>query len=517
MSKVGVYFCDWSIYARNYFPKNLPISQISDIYYAFFNVVNNQVVYGDKWADVDIIFPDGKGVLPLGTWSDPPGSHGIIGDLQKLKNQGNKFKVHLSLFGWTWSANASTVFSTASNRTTFVNSIIATLKKYPVFDGVDLDWEYPKNGKNVGNTGNAFSNTDEENFLAGIKELRSALDSNGMSSKQISLAVASNPDNLMQPVVLQEIDKCIVSWNIMTYDFDSSVWGAKLTNHQTNIYPTSYTAFSIDAGVKAYLAAGIPANKLQIGGAAYSRGFANTEGLGKPCSGTVSKMSWEAGVSDYKAILGYGLQESYDSEAQAGYFYDPALKELYSVDTPRSIKAKVDYIKQKGLQGIFFWEASGDSQDDKSLIKTAYESMGGTYTPPVVQPPVTQPPVVVPPVVVPPVTQPPVVVPPVVVPPVTQPGIQWQGIVEYQGKNYNCVIYENDTLTLDLVVPPVVGPPVTQPPVVQPPVQGSSTWATGVAYKAGDTVTLNGKTYTCVIPHTSMESWSPSFQSALWK
>lgn len=39
----------------------------------------------------------------------------------------------------------------------------------------------------------------------------------------------------------------------------------------------------------------------------------------------------------------------------------------------------------------------------------------------------------------------------------------------------------------------------------------------GVAYTAGDLVTYDGATYTCVQPHTSQAGWIPSGLPALWK
>nr|BAM67141.1 chitinase [Paenibacillus sp. FPU-7] len=42
-------------------------------------------------------------------------------------------------------------------------------------------------------------------------------------------------------------------------------------------------------------------------------------------------------------------------------------------------------------------------------------------------------------------------------------------------------------------------------------------WAASVSYQAGDTVTYNGKTYTVVQPHTSLNGWEPPNVPALWK
>ena len=72
--------------------------------------------------------------------------------------------------------------------------------------------------------------------------------------------------------------------------------------------------------------------------------------------------------------------------------------------------------------------------------------------------------------------------------------------------------------------PPTAAPttaPTTAPtaaPTTKPPAAGGgSAWAAGVAYKAGDEVTFEGKTYKCRQAHSSIRSWEPSvFTLALW-
>ncbi|MFE1317353.1 M28 family peptidase [Kitasatospora phosalacinea] len=46
---------------------------------------------------------------------------------------------------------------------------------------------------------------------------------------------------------------------------------------------------------------------------------------------------------------------------------------------------------------------------------------------------------------------------------------------------------------------------------------GSGTWAAGVAYNVGDTVTYNGVSYRCLQAHTSQSTWTPDVVPALWQ
>lgn len=44
----------------------------------------------------------------------------------------------------------------------------------------------------------------------------------------------------------------------------------------------------------------------------------------------------------------------------------------------------------------------------------------------------------------------------------------------------------------------------------------AAAWAAGVAYKAGDIVSYNGKNYKCTIAHTAIVSWEPTNAFTLW-
>jgi len=106
------------------------------------------------------------------------------------------------------------------------------------------------------------------------------------------------------------------------------------------------------------MARGVPASKLFIGVPFYSRGFAGTNGLGQPATGPSPDTSWDPGVVDYKALPITGATEQWDPVAQAGYSYDPVRKILNTYDVPEAVKAKCQYVIQKGLGGLIIWESN---------------------------------------------------------------------------------------------------------------------------------------------------------------
>ena len=69
------------------------------------------------------------------------------------------------------------------------------------------------------------------------------------------------------------------------------------------------------------------------------------------------------GVFDYHDIVANYLPTMtryWDADAQVPYLYDPSRRLWISYDDPQSIKAKADFIKDRGLGGAMFWELSND-------------------------------------------------------------------------------------------------------------------------------------------------------------
>ena len=63
---------------------------------------------------------------------------------------------------------------------------------------------------------------------------------------------------------------------------------------------------------------------------------------------------------------------------------------------------------------------------------------------------------------------------------------------------------------------PTTPRPTTPAPTTPPANPGSGTWASGTAYKVGDRVTYNGRSYQCRQAHTALTGWEPPNVAALW-
>ncbi len=386
------YFIEWGVYGRNYLVKNIETSgsaeKLTVINYAFGNVApgaSGNVVcqLGDEWADYQKPWTAEQSVNGAEVaWPAP-----ILGNFQQLKAlkaMHPGLKVVISLGGWTWSKYFSDA-ALPEQRSAFVKSCVDLFIKgnlpdpgwggmggpgsaAGVFDGIDIDWEYPAA---EGNPGNIIRPEDTQNFTALLAEFRSQLDavSPGLL---LTIAAPAGQQNYSK-IELDKIPQYLDFINLMTYDFHGT-WET-VTNFQSNLYgsaadPTQ-PPISVDGTVQAYLQAGVPPEKIVVGLPFYGHGWtgvANTgNGLYQAASGPAAGV-WENGTEDYKVLrtdLEKGYIRYYDSRTGSAWIYNGT--DFWTYDDPPTIMHKMRYVVDEGLGGAMFWELSGDSADGKLI------------------------------------------------------------------------------------------------------------------------------------------------------
>jgi len=63
-----------------------------------------------------------------------------------------------------------------------------------------------------------------------------------------------------------------------------------------------------------------------------------------------------------------------DAETVSVSLFNPHTGIFWSFDDPTSLASKMDYVKQKNLAGVMFWELSGDDENS-SLLKAIYRGL----------------------------------------------------------------------------------------------------------------------------------------------
>ncbi|WP_166921944.1 glycoside hydrolase family 18 protein [Flavobacterium poyangense] len=294
---------------------------------------------------------------------DSPKDSTTIKHLVSLKAKNPQLKILLSLGGWGGCEPCSGAFSTAEGRSVFAKSV-KEVSDYFKVDGLDLDWEYPAI---EGLPGHLYQPADKTNFTELIKILRSTLG----KKYDLSFAAGGFQKYLDESVEWKKVMPLVNRVNIMSYDLVNGY--SKVTGHHTPLYSTNPKEESTDRAVEYLLKLGIPAEKLVIGGAFYTRIWNNVENVnnGLYQSGVhIEGVPFRNYASTFTEANGW--KYFWDDKAKAAYWYNEKQKTFATGDNIASIKAKTEYAKAKKLGGIMFWELPLDTTRD-GLVKTIYE------------------------------------------------------------------------------------------------------------------------------------------------
>lgn len=290
--------------------------------------------------------------------------------LSKLRDYNPNLGILLSLGGWG-AGGFSEAAATPEGREIFASTAVEILKDAQL-DGIDVDWEYPC----YGITGITAQPEDKQNFTLLLKELRQALDHQGdKDGRHYLLTIATGADQFyIDGTEMAEVQTYLDWVQLMTYDMRGGF--QVLTGHHTNLFTPSRDIFriSVDASVQMFANAGVPKEKIVIGGAFFSRLWKNVpdkeQGLHQisPTAGGYGPVYTDL-LANY--IDKNGFNRYWDEEAQAPYLFDGST--FISYDDEQSLQAKCAYLQENSLKGIMFWEYSCDQSG--TLLDTMYRSL----------------------------------------------------------------------------------------------------------------------------------------------
>jgi chitinase len=416
-ARVG-YFVQWGIYGRQFFVKNLETSgaasKLTHINYAFTNIDPTNLTCmegvtqgtrsdpedpsqgdgaGDADADYGRPMTAAQSVDGVGDTGWEP-LRGNFNQLKKLKALHPDLKVLMSVGGWTYSKYFHDAALTDASRKKFVSSCIDLYIKgnlpaaegaggdgvaAGIFDGIDVDWEWPGA---EGHPGNHLAAEDKHNLTLLLAEFRKELDAYSATSGERYLLTAFTPADPTKidagweisgsPNVFDYLDFA----NVQGYDFHGSgsdnSWEPNRTGDQANWYVDDgdpYTThFSAQDALDVYLDAGVSPRRLTIGVPFYGRGWqgvadGGATGEWQTASGAApGQFADEAGTRGYANLKATfpSMTVVHDAQSISTFGYTGPGGQWWTFDDAWSLGQKMALVKQEGLLGTMIWELSGD-------------------------------------------------------------------------------------------------------------------------------------------------------------
>ncbi|WP_032772130.1 glycosyl hydrolase family 18 protein [Streptomyces sp. NRRL F-2202] len=221
-----------------------------------------------------------------------------------------------------------------------------------VFDGIDLDWEYP----------NACGLTCDSSGPAAFKNMMQAMRAKFGANNLLTAAITADGSNggKIDAADYGGAAQYINWYDVMTYDFFGA-WAAQgptaphspLTSYP-GIPAQGFTSADAIAKLKAK---GVPASKLLLGIGFYGRGWTGVTQSAPGGTATGPAAGVEPGNQYYKVLK----TACPATGTVGGTAYAHCGKDWWSYDTPATVGTKMAWAKSQGLGGAFFWEFNGDT------------------------------------------------------------------------------------------------------------------------------------------------------------
>ncbi|MGW2159326.1 glycoside hydrolase family 18 protein [Nonomuraea sp. NPDC001699] len=381
------YFIQWGVYGRNYHVKDVDATgaaaKLTHLNYAFgFVNAEGSCYSADPWADWQRPVPAEQSVDGV---ADQPGQalNGNLNQLRKLKAKHRGLKVLMSLGGWTGSKYFSDAVLTPESRAALARSCVDLWLRgnlpglepgagAGVFDGIDLDWEWPGS---AGNDGNVIRPEDKRNFTLFVEELRAQLRAFSATS-QLTAFLPAAAAKIDAGFEVRRVFRSLDFATVQGYDLHGT-WESR-TGHNGNLFndrrDPNPVRYSVDQTVRDYLSRGAPGRKIVVGVPAYGQGWTGVtgggDGLYQPATGPAAG-KWGAGSEDYKDLAAKPGKRYRDLRTGAMWLYDG--NEFWSYDDPASLLEKAAYIRLKGLGGSMMW--SIDQDDARASLTSALYSV----------------------------------------------------------------------------------------------------------------------------------------------
>lgn len=311
----------------------------------------------------------GDGKLTL----NAPGDAANLAQLTALRRENPSLKVLISVGGWLGSDGFSDMALTAERRKAFIDSAMDCLRRYDL-DGVDVDWEYP----GLPGAGNHFRGEDKQDFTRLLGEMRARFNQEEQAThKRLLLTIAAGAfDDYLIHTEMGKVQGIVDAVNLMTYDYYEP-GSEPITGNHAALFadPADPNKVSADATVKAFEAAGVPAEKIVLGVPFYGHVWGQVadvhHGLFQPGKSIPHTNAGYNAITS--TMLGHGFTRYWDPSSQVPYLYNADKQMFVSYEDPQSLELKCRYVLSNHLAGVMFWSYFNDPSG--TLLRTIDQSL----------------------------------------------------------------------------------------------------------------------------------------------
>jgi chitinase len=412
--KVIGYYPSWKANEdQDYYPEDIPWNKVTDVQFAFVGV-------DPEAADTRILGED-----------DPQ----LLEKFKELKQgPASDTRVKPSIGGWADSDGISDVAASESKRQTFADNCVEFIRKYDM-DGIDLDWEHPGTKQGQCECGKVEDYENHVKLMQAIRDALDAAEEEDGQKYWLSVANGGSDWNAAGLKHGKIGDVCDYTM-IMAYDFtglwavnSSTSMGAGLNapiyqddhpSEDSSYGSSSDTQYAIQYAVDMLYTGDHVGNEEGLAGDAYWPDKGNVGGwtdyqrepaeyeelvLGLPFYGRghknvselydnpyytnadklMPKGTWDhlAEDSPPTGAFDFGdLEENYigtdgwekevHPEGEVPILWNRDKETYISYDDEDSIQKKIEFAKERGLQGVMFWELSQDWNE--TLLDTINET-----------------------------------------------------------------------------------------------------------------------------------------------
>jgi chitinase len=352
------YFGQWSLdndppYYLKQLVTNGSAARLDQLNYSQASVSGGRCSIANPKADLETVYArknsiNGRADNPTALF------RGYFHQLKELKRHYPHLKILISLEG---AAQDFSRDAQPESRNTFVATCVNTflrghfapgIVEPGIFDGIDVDWEYPQQN-------------DAGNFRRLLEEFRRQMNA---VRPGLRLSIAVGPSPKMEPGTdFATLAPLVDQIGVMNYDYNGP-WNST-TGFVAPLYadPRHHSG-NVEGSITAYETAGVPRNKLLMGvpfyGYEWTGVSAGGHGLFQAGHGVDGDRPYRYIRTLVKASSAYR-----DSQSRAPWLFDNG--NFWTYEDAISVSYKVSYAARQHLGGVMIWELSEDTADGELL------------------------------------------------------------------------------------------------------------------------------------------------------